>query len=179
MENETLWEKAVAFHGHICGGLTIGYQAALYAKKLLRLSFSEDEEVVCVTENDACGVDAIQVILGCSVGKGNLLFRLRGKQAFSFFNRKTGESIRLVLKEPSGKTGSKEEKQKYLFEASPEDLFEVKQVSFELPEEARLFNSVICEECGEKTAENYARLQNGKKLCLDCYSPYSRFMPPQ
>lgn len=85
MDNDRkLWEKCVAFHGHECGGLTIGYKAALYAAELLELSFSEDEKVVCISENDACGVDAIQVILGCSVGKGNLLFHIRGKQAFSF-----------------------------------------------------------------------------------------------
>ena len=24
-----LWEKAAAFHGHVCPGLTIGYRAAL------------------------------------------------------------------------------------------------------------------------------------------------------
>ena len=62
-ENKVLWEKCAAFHGHVCGGLTIGYKAALYAIELLDLSFSEDEQVVCITENDACGVDAIQVIL--------------------------------------------------------------------------------------------------------------------
>ena len=56
----TDWERCVAFHGHECGGLTIGYQAARYAKELLELTFSDDEEVVCITENDACGVDAIQ-----------------------------------------------------------------------------------------------------------------------
>ena len=84
----TKWEKCVAFHGHECGGLTIGYKAAIYAEKLLDLTFSEDEDVVCISENDACGVDAIQVLLGCSVGKGNLLFHMRGKQAFSFYNRK-------------------------------------------------------------------------------------------
>ena len=50
----------------------------------------------CITENDACGVDAIQAIL--SSEKGNLLFHMRGKQAFSFYNRKTGKSVRLVLK---------------------------------------------------------------------------------
>ena len=68
-----LWEKAAAFHGHVCPGLTIGYRAALYAMDLLGLTFSDDEQVVCITENDACGVDAIQAILGCSIGKGNLL----------------------------------------------------------------------------------------------------------
>ena len=31
------WEDCVAFHGHSCGGLTIGYKAALYAMELLEL----------------------------------------------------------------------------------------------------------------------------------------------
>ena len=99
MNEKMLWEKAKEFHGHECGGLTIGYKAALYAIELLGIQFSDDERIVCVTENDACGVDAIQAILGCSVGKGNLLFRLRGKQAFSFYNRETGKAVRLVLRE--------------------------------------------------------------------------------
>lgn len=45
-----LWEKAAAFHGHVCPGLTIGYRAALYAIDLLGLTFSDDEQVVCITE---------------------------------------------------------------------------------------------------------------------------------
>ena len=84
IDKKALWDKAVAFHGHVCGGLTIGYRAAIYGIELLNLELSEDEDVVCITENDACGVDAIQAILGCSIGKGNLLFHMRGKQAFSF-----------------------------------------------------------------------------------------------
>ena len=76
------------FHGHECGGLTIGYKAAQYAIKLLELTFSDDEQVVCNAENDSCSGDAIQVLLGCSMGKGNLLFHITGKQAFSFYNRK-------------------------------------------------------------------------------------------
>ena len=75
----------------------IGFRAAFYAMDILELNFSEDEEVVCISENDACGVDAIQVVLGCSVGKGNLLFHLVGKQAFSFYNRQTNRSVRLIL----------------------------------------------------------------------------------
>ena len=65
-----LWEKCVSFHGHSCGGLRIGYAAALYAMELLNIRFSDNEQVVCISENDACGVDAIQVALGCSIGKG-------------------------------------------------------------------------------------------------------------
>ena len=102
--NDNIWKKCVEFHGHECGGLTIGYKAALYAMELLDIKMgkdccvSRDEQLVCISENDACGVDAIQVILGCSVGKGNLLFHMCGKQAFSFYNRDTGIIRRAVLR---------------------------------------------------------------------------------
>lgn len=168
------WKKCVAFHGHECGGLTIGYKAALYAKELLELTFSEDEQVVCISENDACGVDAIQVLLGCSVGKGNLLFHLTGKQAFSIYNRKTGKSVRLVLrKKPEGMT--KAESFAYYQGREPKELFDVKETVLKVPEEARIFRSLDCDGCGETTSENMLHLENGKLLCPDCYRKYSRF----
>lgn len=179
-----IWEKCVAFHGHECGGLTIGYKAALYVIKLLGLEeeikennhccISSQEEVVCIAENDACGVDAIQVILGCSVGKGNLLFHMRGKQAFSFYNRKNGKSVRLVLKpRPEGMT--RQESFAYYQGHEPEELFEVKETMIPMPEEARIFKSFPCSCCGETASENMMRLQDGKMFCLDCYSKYNRF----
>lgn len=173
MEIQDLFEKSAEFHGHQCPGLAIGVRAAVEAQKLLGIGHSADEEVVCVTENDACGVDGIQVLLGCSAGKGNLIFRIRGKQAFSFFNRKTGEAVRLVLKELP-KMESREAKQNYILQAPLEEVFEVKKPGYPLPEEARLFRSVACEACGESTAEPYIRLENGRKVCLDCFSEYFR-----
>ena len=59
MDKKELWEKAVAFHGHICGGVTIGYKAALYAIELLDIRFSPDEELVCIAENDACRIEHV------------------------------------------------------------------------------------------------------------------------
>ena len=168
-----LWEKCVEFHGHHCGGLRIGYAAAEYAMKLLNISFSDNEQVVCISENDACGVDAIQVMLGCSVGKGNLLFHMRGKSAYSFYNRKTGRSVRLVLKPNPGI--SREESFAYYQACAPEDMFEVKQTILAVPEKARLFTSFVCDCCGEVTGANWVRLSGDRKLCLDCYSTYNRF----
>ena len=168
------WQDCVAFHGHECGGLTIGYKASLYAIRLLELEFSADEQVVCISENDACGVDGIQVMLGCSVGKGNLLFHMRGKQAFSFYNRKNGKSVRLVLKpRPEGMT--KAESFAYYQSCQPEEMFEVKETTLRLPEAARLFDSYVCDCCGESTGANWIRLAGGQKLCLDCYETYDRF----
>lgn len=180
----TIWEKCAAFHGHECGGLTIGYKAALYAIKLLKLEavneenrdccISKDEEIVCISENDACGVDAIQVILGCSMGKGNLLFHMRGKTAYSFYNRKNGESVRLVLKpRPEGLT--REKAFAYYQSLDPEEMFEVKETTIALPEKAQIFKTLTCSRCGESASENMMRLQDGKYYCLDCYSHYDRF----
>ena len=167
------WQDCVAFHGHECGGLTIGYKASLYAIKLLNLEFSDDEQVVCIAENDACGIDGIQVMLGCSIGKGNLLFHMRGKQAFSFYNRKTGKAVRLVLKPRPGMT--REKSFAYYQACAPEDMFDVKDATIRLPEKARLFDSYTCDCCGETTGANWIRLAGDKKLCLDCYETYDRF----
>ena len=168
------WQDCVAFHGHECGGLTIGYKASLYAIELLKLDFSADEQVVCISENDACGVDAVQVMLGCSIGKGNLLFHMRGKQAFSFYNRKTGASVRLVLKpRPEGMT--KAESFAYYQSREPKEMFDVKDATIRLPEKARLFDSYVCDCCGEVTGANWIRLAGDQKLCLDCYASYDRF----
>ena len=173
-ENKELWEKCAAFHGHVCGGLTIGYKAALYAKELLNLGFSKDEQVVTIAENDACGVDAIQVILGCSVGKGNLLFHMTGKQAWSFYERASGKSVRLVLKpKPQGMT--KEQSFAYYQGCEPKDMFDVKETRIALPEEAKIFDSYVCECCGETAGANWIRIRDGKKLCVDCCPSYDRF----
>ena len=168
------WEKCVAFHGHACGGISVGYRAAKYAMELLEVGFSDNEQVVCIAENDACGIDAIQVLLGCSVGKGNLLFHMTGKQAFSFYNRRTGASVRLVAKpKPQGLT--QEERFAYYHTAPNEALFEVKPATIRLPEQARLFDSYTCDCCGETAGAHWIRLAGEKKLCLDCYESYDCF----
>lgn len=183
MDQKELWEKSVAFHGHVCGGLTIGYKAALYAIELLDLKLggggnagclSTDEQIVCIAENDACGVDAIQVILGCSIGKGNLLFHMRGKQAFSFYNRKNGQSVRLSLKpRPEGITRAMS--MNYYQGLEPAEMFDVMPVKIQIPMKAKMFESYDCECCGESTGANWIRIMNGKKVCQDCYESYDRF----
>ena len=170
----TEWEKCVAFHGHSCGGLRIGFNAALYAMDLLDITFADNEQVVCISENDACGVDAIQVMLGCSIGKGNLLFHMTGKQAFSVYDRATGKSVRLVLK-PKPLNLTPEASARYYEGTSPEDLFDVKPATIALPRGAKIFDSYYCDCCGEKTGSNWIRLAGEKKLCLDCYETYNRF----
>ncbi|NMB46684.1 MAG: formylmethanofuran dehydrogenase [Firmicutes bacterium] len=168
-----LWEAAVAFHGHQCPGLAIGFKACEAAREKMGITFSPDEQIVCVTENDACGVDAIQLITGCTLGKGNLLYRGTGKMAFSFFNRSNGESLRMILK-PAKQEMDRQARQAYLLNAPVDQIFDFGKPAFELPERARLFDTVICENCGEGAPEHKMRLSGGLKLCLDCFTDYSR-----
>lgn len=171
--NDALWKKAVAFHGHACPGLAIGYKAVEAAMEKLDISPDKDEEILCVTENDACGVDAVQALLSCTAGKGNLIFRLRGKMAFSFFNRTNGKSLRMVFS-MSNQGLSKEEYMDKILNAPIEEAFTFHAPAFTLPDKAQIFTSLPCEVCGEMTAEPYMRLQNGKKVCLDCFIEYKR-----
>ncbi len=171
--NKELWEKCVDFHGHECPGLAIGFRAALQAAEFMGINESDDEELVCVTENDACGVDAIQGLLSCTIGKGNLLYRGTGKMAFSFFERKSGRKIRYCLK-PFEKEMERRERQEYILTAPFEEIFFISTPSFELPEQARIFINIKCEICGENAPEHKIRLMDGKKVCLDCFKDYKR-----
>ncbi len=171
--DDRLWEKAKAFHGHECPGLAIGVRASEAAIAKLGIDPAADEELVCVTENDACGVDAVQAILCCTVGKGNLIFKNTGKQAFSFYDRKTGNALRAYLK--AKHNGMEREAYKnYLLSAPLEELFDFSAPADLPPEKARIFASVACNVCGEAASEHKMRIQDGKPVCLSCFAGDTR-----
>lgn len=174
MDIRECWERCREFHGHTCKGLLIGFMASLYAIRLLGLKEHDDEDVVCISECDSCSVDAIQVMLGCTVGRGSLLFHMTGKSAFSFYQRSTGRSVRLVLSGKVADIGDMDIEE-YLTINDPESLFSVKETAIPLPERARFFDSYVCEGCGEVTGANWIHIQDGHKLCPDCYVRYDRF----
>jgi formylmethanofuran dehydrogenase subunit E len=172
--DKELWEKAVAFHGHECPGLAIGFKACEAAMEKMGIGISDDEEIVCVTENDACGVDAVQAILSCTMGKGNLIYHGTGKQAFSFFDRKNNKKMRVCLNAKNNDGLDRSKWQEYLLNAPVDEIFTFLEPKFVLPEKARLFTTVVCEICGEGAPEHKMHLQDGKKVCADCFKNYSR-----
>ena len=171
--DQALWKKCVAFHGHACPGLALGVRLCEFVRQQLETDYAPDEELVCVAETDACPVDAVQAVLGCTVGKGNLLYRPTGKTAYSFYRRSTGESFRVVARR-SQTPLSQEERIRQIMTAPLEELFTVTPVKAPMPETARIFKTLTCEVCGEGVAEHMARLQDGKVVCPDCFRPYDR-----
>lgn len=187
------FKRAVEFHGHFCPGLAIGYRASRIALDYFGEGRSEDEELVAVVENDACGVDAVQALTGCTFGKGNLIHKDYGKQVFYFFSRQRNKGIRISLKKdvvpPSEEARglfdkaresslTKEEARRMselqherackFLEIPKEELFEVREVATPPPEKARIMASEPCEKCGEPTMVTKLREINGKRICLEC-----------
>lgn len=193
------FSEVIKFHGHSCPGIAIGYRASEIAICELLSSRAEDEELVGIVENDSCSVDAIQVVAGCTMGKGNLIFKDHGKHVYTFMNRETGEACRISLKKDMSEIDpefSNARNKAFSPSATPEDMdqfieirdkltrqmlegdadeyFKVERVEMEFPEEARIFKSIYCAKCGEPVAEHRARIENGEIVCIPCFQDYSR-----
>jgi formylmethanofuran dehydrogenase subunit E len=193
--DEKLIQQTIDFHGHSCPGLAIGIRAAELA--LAEFDRALDEEMVAVVETDMCGVDAIQFLTGCTFGKGNLIHKDYGKNAFTFYRRSDEKAIRIVLrpdlfresdseldalreKMSRGKLTPEEESQmreirkKKVMEAELEELFEIKPVQGPIPKRARILQSLTCESCGETTMESRTRQFRGRTLCIPCFEAEER-----
>ncbi len=188
--NETL-RKVIDFHGHMCPGVAYGYRVAAAALDRLGKR-AEDEEIVAIVENDSCAVDAVQVMTGCTFGKGNLIYKEYGKQVYTFFSRTSGKGFRISVifkreESPEEKAAwerirsgdkspeaaqmvrtLKERKIKAILSAEEKEVLSVASVSFPPPPKARIYPSVRCKQCGEKTMEPRTIEREGKRLCIPC-----------
>ena len=188
-------DKATAFHGHWCGGLAIGIRAAVWAMQ--NFGTASDEEIVTVTETDMCGVDAIQALVGCTFGKGNLIFRDKGKVAFTFYRRRDGKSLRIVAKNRDDDLKKRMQELRiqltaqnisewirtkleaefirlrkkdldFVLTAPFEELFDIKPAHDEMPAMAKRLPTILCESCGEGVMASRIVRKNGRQLCMDC-----------
>ena len=187
----TLWEKVVEFHGHACCILAVGYRAATLALEKLG-PLAGDDRLAAVVETVDCSTDAVQVVLRCTLGSRRLLVRERGKYAFTV--ARPGKAVRLALKpgviarygagfaalmeKVANGIASPGEKEHfnslqqplmdYIMQAPAEELFNCRQVSFNMSGPGFNFSSVVCEICGEEVFTNFVLSREGKHICLDC-----------
>jgi formylmethanofuran dehydrogenase subunit E len=187
-------EKVRAFHGHLCPGVTIGVRVAQIALREIG-PHSADSEVLAVVETAMCPVDAIQLLTGCTLGNGNLIYQDHGKSAFTFIRPAEGKAIRIVTR-PSGWPPDSAERQELyrLIQAGtttetqrrrywelmeqralavlevPEDqLFDVRVVAPEPPERNRVMKQTSCDACGEPVMISRVRQHQGRTLCIPCF----------
>ncbi len=186
-------ELAIQFHGHICPGLLMGVRAAELAMEQLNLKRDQDEDVVAIVETDSCGVDALQSILGCTFGKGNLIFRDYGKTVYTIIDRSSNRALRIAqMKRASmGAAGQRyrelkerndlnqneqaeleqvrQELFQYITTCPYEELFAWNEVETELPPRASIHKTLTCGKCGEGVMEPRAIKTVEGILCQPCF----------
>jgi formylmethanofuran dehydrogenase subunit E len=185
--------RCVAFHGHICPGLVYGYLVAKEAMKLMNLERATDEEIVAICDNDSYAVDAFQVLLGTTAGKGNLIIKDFGKNAYTILTRSEQKSYRFARKvryEYQGKEKStfdrldaaiakgvaSDDDRRYMKLLKVEDLlgrhfdeiFTTTEIPFDEPLSASLERSKLCAICGEMTMASKMVVVNGGRVCIPC-----------
>ena len=149
----------------------MGYRMSLAALAALDKAWAGGEELVAIVENDACGVDAVQFLAGCTFGKGNLIFRDYGKQVYTIFSRTDRRGVRVVFHGRGIAPALRQDRQALaaFILAAPEDaLLSLSRVTIDEPEPARIRSSVICDCCGEPVMETRVRQVDGASLCIPC-----------
>jgi formylmethanofuran dehydrogenase subunit E len=185
--------RCVEFHGHMCPGLAIGFQAARTLMKRLGVRKAPDEELLAIVETDACGSDAIQVMTGCTFGKGNFIFKNYGKHAFSLVDRKRGKAVRVCLRPDAFEADPKylslservqndeaspkelaqfrrlqQERTQKILDADAESVFKIEEISPDIPTKAMIIESGTCDFCGEPTKKDLLRKIDGESACIPC-----------
>jgi formylmethanofuran dehydrogenase subunit E len=168
---EPTYKEIVAFHGHSCPGLAIGYRMTKAGFAFLSSSRSADEELVAIVENNACGVDALQMLSGCTFGKGNLIFKDYGKHVYTLYDRTSKRGVRVVFNDRHVPEGMRQDREKFiqwLLTAPEEAIVSLTEVQIDEPEPARIRKSVICAFCGESVMETRTREIQTKPACIPC-----------
>ncbi len=171
IEMDTLYNAIIAFHGHSCPGLAIGYRMTHAALSFFSEPRAKDEELVAIVENNACGVDALQFMSGCTFGKGNLIFKDYGKHVFTLFSRQSKNGVRVAFNFSTITEDMRKDREnlvQWLLNVPEKEIINLEEVPIEEPEPARIFKSVKCEFCGEDVMETRIRMIDRQSSCISC-----------
>jgi len=165
------YEEIIRFHGHSCPGLAIGFRMSMAAMGALASIRAEDEELVAIVENDACGVDALQCVTGCTFGKGNLLFRDYGKHVYTVYSRQSRQGVRVLFHAKDVPDDIREDRERFsewILTAPEESVVDVSIVRIDAPEPARIMASEPCDACGEAVMQSRLRSVADRTVCIPC-----------
>ncbi len=188
--DQAIIERAVAYHGSLCPGLAVGIQAARLALREVGRA-SEENTVVAVAETDICAVDAIQAIVGTTMGNRNLVIHDWGKNAFTFFRASDSKAVRIAgrpawasdyqalrTRVRSGQAAPEEVARfgqanaaevERILAMAPEELYEVQEVHAAPPVTSKVDGWTTCAACGEVVMETRTRARQGQTLCAPCF----------
>ena len=193
--DETL-EASFLIHGHVCGGMPLGFRAGVVALKALDIEREANMAHLVFVETGTghaagCFADGVQMATGCTFGKGLIQRTEYGKWAMNLVDKTTREAVRVSVKPQVMQAALQSPFVKMrhqgvaptevpldvsrplvqgLMAKADEALFTVSE-RFEYPihrPTAACFDTAICAKCGELVAENKVRMKEGKPICVPC-----------
>lgn len=189
-------DVGLELHGHKCPAMPLGLRAGAAAMNMLGVERSQDKTLMALVElgEDHCAHcfgDGIQMITGCTFGKGNIEQLGYGKFGLTLVDRTTGRAVRVVPKAEA----QLQMKQTSFFQdyrmkgvppslvpddvvdpliekvlgAPDEELFAIGEVfDYEVAQKSESFDSFVCGRCGEMVVEPYGRVVGDQKVCIPC-----------
>jgi formylmethanofuran dehydrogenase subunit E len=194
--NNELYKAGLLLHGHRCPAMPMGLRAGLAALEALGVERAADGQLTALVEIDSehcatCYADGVMMATGCTFGKGNIRKLGYGKFVLTLIDNKTGRSVRIATRNEVIKRNQQSEFIQYRKKGVPASKIAPELIdpavdfilaeptenlyNISLIQEVKLtpgrphdFNTQICEECGEVMVERYARIKNGKTVCIPC-----------
>jgi len=184
-------------HGHKCPAMPLGLRAGAAALDALGVERCKDGQLEAILElGDAhcahCFADGVQMITGCTFGKGNIRKLNFGKYGLTLVDRATGRRVRVVPR-AEAQTASRqtpffldyrmkgipasqvplevvEPLIQNVMNAPVEKILKVGEVESSpvVPKQAEQFSAFVCGHCGEMVIESYGRILGDQKLCMPC-----------
>jgi len=196
IDPKEFYEAGLTLHGHKCPAMPMGLRVGAAAMNALGVERAKDGQLLALVEigEDHCATcfaDGVQMISGCTFGKGNIKKLHYGKWGVTLVEVATGRAVRVT---PTA-AAMLANKQTEFFKEYREKGVPASQVPLEVveplvqrvmgaPDEKLLsvgeffkhesnhrphsFSSLVCDGCGEMVVEGYARLVGDKKVCIPC-----------
>ena len=172
---DVLFNKAKAFHGHVCPGIVLGTRLAIAGLREVGINPHEPiHNLIVFMEIDRCGTDAVQAITGCSLGHRSLKHKDFGKFAATFLNTTTGKSVRISVHEKNRAEHDKLDRKDLitLLSQIPEnEILKIEEVQLSVAKEdlpGSPVGSAVCSVCGEQISDNRQIIRSGSVLCRNC-----------
>jgi len=194
------------FHGHKCPAMPLGLRVGAAAMNALGVERAHDGQLIALVEIGenhcaTCFGDGVQMITGCTFGKGNIHCLHLGKWALTLIDKATGRAVRVTPKAEAMLANKQTNFFKEYREqgipasevpadvieplvakvmAAPDDqLLSIGEV-FQRPwqDPTHSFSSFVCEECGEMVVEGYGRIVGERSVCISCHKKLTQMAEP-
>ena len=186
-------KRIADFHGHVCPELVIGSKFCAFVQRLINEGTIAVNSLAVIAENATSSLDAIQVLLGVTVGNQRLLVMDYGKHIYTLLDRNNGRGWKLALRSTQfGKEELFEQlthkvnqhqavlddvielqqvidaRVRQIIATEPEELFFITEITApNAPQEtAAVYRQ--CSVCGEPVLLSRSVVQDERFLCVPC-----------